>query len=57
VWIGVQDGQGSESPGDDQPAATTTFELTPADDELFEDEQSVYAILKAGRRRNRSHVR
>ncbi|WP_428939443.1 hypothetical protein [Fontivita pretiosa] len=53
----MQDGQGSESPGDDQPAATTTFELTPADDELFEDEQSVYAILKAGRRRNRSHVR
>jgi len=94
VWIGVQDGQGSESatnddtitfivgrwgywdsslsvqlfapagtatagddytgmpttvviPGNDQPTATTTFELTPADDELFEEEESVYAILKA----------
>ncbi|WP_428939447.1 hypothetical protein [Fontivita pretiosa] len=94
VWIGVQDGEGSENaanddtitfivgrwgywssplevqlfapagtatsgqdysgmptsvviPGDDQPTATTTFELTPADDELFEEEESVYAILKA----------
>ncbi|WP_428939453.1 hypothetical protein [Fontivita pretiosa] len=34
-------------PGNDQPTATTTFTITPVDDDVYEEPESVYVILKA----------